>query len=187
MAKKTLVKKEPKKRKIGRDDEMICFVISPIGKEGTKQHTEFKEVLEYIIKPAFDESDYKFSILRADDINRTGSFIKDILENLYSSHIVIADLTGQNPNVFYELGIAHTSKPSSVVYLLSQSMEFIPYDLQHLRCIEYKPDLSNLSKKLKEAFSQEGLRQYRITLREGERKRIPARLTGKDLCLYELE
>jgi hypothetical protein len=86
--------------KSGTVEESICFVISPIGKEGTELHAKFKEVLEYIIKPSFDESGYKYSILRADDINRSGSFIKDILENIYSSQIVIADLTGQNPNVF---------------------------------------------------------------------------------------
>jgi len=115
MTKETLEKKGSRKTKISTDEEMICFVISPIGKEGTKQYTEFKEVLEYIIKPSFDKSDYKFSVLRADDINRTGSFIKDILENLYSSYVVVADLTGQNPNVFYELAwipmdISHPNK-----------------------------------------------------------------------------
>ncbi|MBI5557688.1 MAG: hypothetical protein HY885_08630 [Deltaproteobacteria bacterium] len=121
--------------KSGTVEENICFVISPIGKEGTELHAKFKEVLEYIIKPAFDESGYKYSIIRADDINRSGSFINDILENIYSSHIVIADLTGQNPNVFYELGVRHSLRPRTI--LISQNLDDIPSDLREYRTIIY--------------------------------------------------
>lgn len=136
-------------------DENICFVISPIGKEDTELHTKFKEVLEYIIKPAFDESGYKYSILRADDINRSGSFIKDILENIYSSHIVLADLTGQNPNVFYELGVRHSLRPRTI--LISQNLEDIPSDLREYRTIIYDTSAkgaANFKKKIK-TFMQE--------------------------------
>ena len=66
----------------GRTDKDICFVISPIGKEGTKEYTDFKEILEFVIKPAIEESEYKYTVVRADDINRTGSFIKDILDSI---------------------------------------------------------------------------------------------------------
>lgn len=109
--------------------------MSPIGKEGTKQHTAFKEVLDYVIKPAFEESGYKYSVVRADDINRSGSFIKDILESIYSAHVVVADLTGQNPNVFYELGVRHSLRPRTI--LIAHNLDDIPSDLREYRTIIY--------------------------------------------------
>src|SRR4051794_896843 len=96
------------KERVGED---ICFVISPIGKVGTERHAKFKEVLEYVIKAGVKASGYNLQVLRADDIDRAGSFIRDILDNIYNSHVVIADLTEQNPNVFYELGMRHALRP----------------------------------------------------------------------------
>jgi len=113
-----------------------CFVISPIGKEGTENYDRFKEVLDYIIKPAIENSDHDLEVIRADEINKTGSLIKDILTNIYNSFIVIADLTGQNPNVFYELGVRHCLKPRTI--LIAQSIEDIPFDLKDYRTIIYE-------------------------------------------------
>lgn len=112
-----------------------CFVISPIGKPGTERHTKFKEVLEYIIKAAVKASGYRLQVLRADDIDRAGSFIKDILESIYGSFVVIADLTEQNPNVFYELGVRHALSPRTI--LIAQSIDDIPSDLREYRTIVY--------------------------------------------------
>jgi hypothetical protein len=134
MAIKTVTKSK-KAHRTSSEGENVCFVVSPIGKEGTEKYSAFKEVLEYVIKPAFDESGYQYSVIRADDINRTGSFIKDILENIYSSHIVVADLTGQNPNVFYELGVRHSLRPRTI--LIAQNLDDIPSDLREYRTIIY--------------------------------------------------
>lgn len=117
------------------DENNKCFVISPIGKEGEENYEKFKDVLEYIIKPAIEDSGYDLEVLRADEINKTGSLIKDILKNIYNSFIVIADLTGQNPNVFYELGVRHSLKPRTI--LIAQSIDDIPFDLRDYRLIEY--------------------------------------------------
>lgn len=134
MTKKTTRKTVSPQKQVS-SGESICFVISPIGKEGTDIHREFKEVLDYIIKPAFEESGYNHKVIRADEIDRSGSFIKDILESLYSSHIVIADLTGQNPNVFYELGVRHSLRPRTI--LIAQNIDDIPSDLREYRTIIY--------------------------------------------------
>ena len=64
--------------------------------------------------------------------------MEDVLEYIVNAGTVIADITDRNPNDFYEPGIARAIKPSSAVYLLSQSMDFIPFDLRHLRCLVYK-------------------------------------------------
>ena len=60
----------------------------------------------------------------------------DIWEKVSRSRLLIADLTGQNANVFYELGLAHAI--SKDVILLTQSMEFVPFDLKTIRCIVYE-------------------------------------------------
>jgi hypothetical protein len=115
--------------------EQVCFVLSPIGKEGSELYEKFKEVLDYVIKPAVASSSLELKIIRADDINHSGSFIKDIFENILNSHVVIADLTGQNPNVFYELGVRHAL--SSRTIMVAQVLDDIPSDLREYRTIIY--------------------------------------------------
>jgi hypothetical protein len=75
-------------------------------------------------------------VMRADDVFAAGPIIDDIWSLIYSSKIIIADCTGRNPNVFYEIGIAHTI--GSKVILISQDREDIPFDLRHIRCIIYQ-------------------------------------------------
>ncbi|MCL5807480.1 MAG: hypothetical protein M1418_02805 [Deltaproteobacteria bacterium] len=139
----------------GESDQDTCFVISPIGKPGTEKHTQFKEILDYIIKAAVKASGYNLQVLRADDIDRAGSFIKDILESLYGSYVVIADLTEQNPNVFYELGVRHALSPRTI--LIAQSVDDIPSDLREYRTIVYDTSAkgaANFSARLKKYLGE---------------------------------
>lgn len=117
----------------GKDN--ICFVISPIGREGTTGHSKYRDVLEYVIKPAIEKSGYELQVVRADDIERAGSLIKDILQYIVNSFVVIAELTEQNPNVFYELGVRHSISPRTI--LIAQSIDDIPSDLRDYRTIIY--------------------------------------------------
>jgi len=72
---------------------------------------------------------------RADDIWENPAIIQDIVSLIDRSRVVICDCTGRNPNVFYEAGIAHTLGRD--VILITQSSEDIPFDLRHLRYIQY--------------------------------------------------
>jgi hypothetical protein len=112
------------------------FVISPIGEKGSETYVRFREVLDYVITPAVAAADSSLSVIRADDINRPGSFIRDILQHLFASYTVIADLTTQNPNVFYELGVRHSLSPRTI--LIAQSLQDIPADLREYRTIIYE-------------------------------------------------
>jgi len=139
----------------GESGHETCFVISPIGKPGTEKHTRFKEILDYVIKAAVKASGYNLQVLRADDIDRAGSFIKDILESLYGSYVVIADLTEQNPNVFYELGVRHALSPRTI--LIAQSIDDIPSDLREYRTIVYDTSAkgaATFSSRLKKYLSE---------------------------------
>lgn len=129
----------------------VCFVVSPIGEKGSKDYEKFKKVLDLIIKPAVEFSGYRLEVLRADEIKKPGSWINDILNNLFSSFIVIADLTDQNPNVFYELGVRHSLSPRTI--LIAQSIEDIPSDLRSYRTIVYEMSLEG-PHKFKEELSE---------------------------------
>ncbi|MBV5246970.1 hypothetical protein KUF57_25920 [Mycolicibacterium sp. PAM1] len=86
---------------------------------------------------------------RADDIWEDPSIIQDVVSLIDRSRVVVCDCTGRNPNVFYEVGIAHTL--GREVILITQSHDDIPFDLRHLRYIAYLNNgegLASLSKSL---------------------------------------
>ncbi len=72
---------------------------------------------------------------RADDIWENPAVIQDVVSLIDRSAIVICDCSGRNPNVFYEIGIAHTL--GREVILITQSEADIPFDLRHLRYVSY--------------------------------------------------
>jgi ClpX C4-type zinc finger len=76
-----------------------------------------------------------FPVKRADDVYSAQPIVEDIWEGICESEIILADVTGRNPNVMYEIGIAHTiGKP---VIIITQTMDDVPFDLKHYRCIVY--------------------------------------------------
>ncbi|MBX3175101.1 MAG: hypothetical protein KF709_11855 [Gemmatimonadaceae bacterium] len=72
---------------------------------------------------------------RADDIWDDPAVIQDVVSLIDQSRVVIADCTDRNPNVFYEIGIAHTLGRD--VILITQNDGDIPFDLRHLRYVKY--------------------------------------------------
>jgi hypothetical protein len=79
---------------------------------------------------------------RADDIWEADSVMTDIASLIWRSRIVVSDLTGKNPNVFYETGIAHTLGRD--VVQITQSADDVPFDLRHLRYVPYLPNREGL-------------------------------------------
>lgn len=75
---------------------------------------------------------------RGDKEPGPGDIITHIIENLVLSELAIADLTGRNPNVFYELGVRHSVNDNTI--LISESEEDVPFDLRGQRLILYKRD-----------------------------------------------
>jgi hypothetical protein len=70
-----------------------------------------------------------------DDIFATGKIIDQVWSGITTAKVLVAELTGRNPNVFYELGLAHAlNKP---VVLVSSNQGDVPFDLQHIRVIYY--------------------------------------------------
>ena len=72
---------------------------------------------------------------RADDIWKHEEISQDVVSLICESSVVICDLTGKNANVFYEAGIAHSL--GKKVILITQSAGDVPFDVGHLRHIQY--------------------------------------------------
>lgn len=82
-----------------------CFVISPIGKPGSSIRSRADKVLDQIIRPSMNQCGY--TAVRADEIERSGLINSQIVRHTMEDPLVVADLTGGNPNVSYELAIRH--------------------------------------------------------------------------------
>ena len=104
----------------------ICFVIMPFGGWFDRYYKE-------IYAPAIIEAG--FEPHRADDLHRAGAIVNDIWRYTKQAKVILADLTTTNPNVLYELGLAHAiTKP---VIIVTDYLEQVPFDLRSLRVIEY--------------------------------------------------
>lgn len=109
-----------------------CFMLMPFS-------TEFDYIYGMIKK---DLNDNGLICNRADEISGSKPILNKILTEILKSRYIIADLTDYNPNVFYELGIAHSFKDAQNILMIKQKSSKIPFDLTHLTYIEYEP--SNL-------------------------------------------
>jgi hypothetical protein len=115
-----------------------CFVISPFGEP-------YDTYFVSVVKPALDECNVL--AIRGDSPFRPSSIMDDIWSDIQGATLLIAELTTRNPNVFYELGLAHAlSKP---VILLSETIEDVPFDLRAIRVILYDKNHPEWGQKLK--------------------------------------
>jgi len=103
------------------------FVLMPFAED-------YKPVYSDHIKPVCTKLNLNCS--RADDIFSPSVIIHDVWSMIHSAKVIICDCSGRNPNVFYELGIAHTL--GKKVILLAQNDKDIPFDIRHIRCIRYQ-------------------------------------------------
>lgn len=121
-----------------------CFVICPIGNEGTDIRKRSDGVLNYIIAPALKQCGYENPV-RADVMSEPGNITSHVIQQIIETDLVIADLTGHNPNVFYELAIRHAIKKP--VIMIIRTGETIPFDIAQDRVIELDHrDLTSINK-----------------------------------------
>lgn len=113
---------------------MACFVIAPIGAEGSAARERSDTIFEHLIRPVVERCGCT-PVLRADHIDSAGLITTQIITHLVQDALVVADLTDHNPNVFYELAIRHaTRKP--VVHLIQQGQS-LPFDTAAQRVITF--------------------------------------------------
>lgn len=120
-------------------------------------------------------------------LNRPGPIMTQILQKMAGADVVIFDLTGGNPNVFYELGIAHLAKGSDKVILLKQESSEVPFDVQGYRFLPYTADgLKSLHPRLMEHVKAAAQKTFWFPLAENDRKEF-ATLRGRDGFFYRVE
>ncbi|WP_155616951.1 hypothetical protein [Xanthomonas translucens] len=108
-----------------------CFVVCPIGEAGSETRRRSDQMLKYVHEPALEKFGYE--IVRADRILKSGLITSQIINLILEADLVIADLTENNPNVYYELALRHaTAKPFIQVAIAGQK---IPFDIAGLRTI----------------------------------------------------
>jgi hypothetical protein len=109
----------------------VCFLIAPIGQDGTEERKHSDMVMESLIDRALEGED--FEVVRADRIGDPGMISEQVIKHLIHSDLVIADLSFHNPNVFYELAIRHIiGRPT--VHIIRREDQ-IPFDVKDFRTI----------------------------------------------------
>ena len=110
-----------------KTQERICFVVMQFTEEYNSLFTE-------VIRPTCEEYDYK--VVRADEFYTSGLIIDDITRSIRECAVVIADVTPNNPNVFYEVGFAHgIGKPT--ILLSDRKRDKLPFDVSGFRTLFY--------------------------------------------------
>jgi len=120
--------------------DKVCFIISRIGGDGTPERKIADEKLNYFFKPVLEELGYE--VIRADQEETPGSISRSIVERIINSEMVIADISDQNPNVFYEIAIRNAVKKPIIIIRLPDQKP--PFDIQDKRAIAVdmsKPDI----------------------------------------------
>lgn len=109
----------------------ICFVIAPIGDEESEVRKRSDQILKHVIEPSTNECGYE--AIRADKIEKPGVITSQVIQHIIEDSLVIADLTGHNANVFYELAIRHALRKPFIQII--QKGEKIPFDVSGTRTI----------------------------------------------------
>jgi hypothetical protein len=111
-----------------------CLVLRPFGGDHERVWAEIKRALE---------QDFAWTDVRS--LQGAGEIMDEVLCAIARTDVVIVDVTGVRPNVFYELGIAHCAKGTNKVLILKQTSTEMPFDLQAYRYLEYTPTEEGLS------------------------------------------
>lgn len=116
-------------------DLRSCFVISPIGTYGSEIRSHMDTVFHCIIEPALSDS---YKVIRGDQVARPGRITDQFVDDIITNDLIVCVLTGNNPNVYYELAIAESAARPIIV--LRHRDDEIPFDVKDVRFIEYDLD-----------------------------------------------
>lgn len=119
----------------------ICFVMMPFGEKVNAANVkiDFDEVYNILIRPAIRNAGLDHH--RGDETNSGGQLMKYMYGRILLCDFAIADITFDNPNVFYELGVRHAVRPFTTILIRERNMGNIPFDLNNIQVLSYDYDL----------------------------------------------
>jgi CheY-like chemotaxis protein len=145
----------------------VCFVIAPIGSTDSEIRGRSDQIFEQVIEPAARQRGYE--PVRSDQISQPGLITSQMIEHLMNDDLVIADLTGRNPNVYYELALRHGFKKP--VIQIKEVSESLPFDIIGMRTIDVDYRFVKSMQKCKEEIAKQ------IQLIEKDPSRIESPIT----------
>lgn len=126
-----------------------CFVLMPFAKK-------YRQVFEHGIKPVAQKAG--FQCIRADHPVGPQNIVRDIIKSIFTADVIVADISEANPNVFYELGVAHSIPKKTTILICDKQNSKLPFDLASYRTIFYDNNIDGirkvLRKKLERAFKK---------------------------------
>jgi hypothetical protein len=166
-----------------------CFVICPIGDDGSNERKWSDDLLECIISPVVEKMGY-LPPIRADKISESGIITRQIVDLLIDSDLVIADLSYRNPNVCYELAVRHVAK-KPFIHMIRTGHK-IPFDTASNRAILVDLDIRSAKKAMEDLehhissikngnFEMDNPIGTALTLRDLKSSGDPSKIISADL------
>ena len=139
-----------------------CFIISAIGEEESETRKRANVIYEFMFEPILKDMGY--NVTRSDKIGSAGLITREIVKQIINSDLIIADVSDENPNVFYELAIRNVvKKPVIVIKRAEQKMPFDIYDKRAIPLDTTKPRVWENAKK-----------QLRVQIKDSEENPVNA-------------
>ncbi|TCP59355.1 hypothetical protein EV586_101571 [Tumebacillus sp. BK434] len=124
---------------MSEDTKKRCFVVTPIGGDNTDIRRAAEGVIDAVIEPVLQAEGFEVHV--AHRMANPGSINNQVITHIIEDELVVANLTGLNPNVMYELAIRHAARRPVVIICDRTETPRLPFDIVEERTIFYSNDM----------------------------------------------